>query len=290
MKISSIQTISLIVATLWLASCDYVEIPEPTTYPAYAYRDDLYGPAPEPPSIGTITQRVLLEDFTGHDCGNCPAAHIAAAGILEAHPDYVALVAIHAGSLAEPFGKFINDWRTPEGEYYLLSQIGNDQLPTGRVNRIEGAANALNFSTWSDAVEDQLSEAAIADLAFTAELHEENQHMNLHLRTKYAQSISGSIKLTIMIAQGPIVAPQLNYAADPEFIPEYEHQHMLRGTGTGATGLTIANNPIAGQEDEIHYSLDWNPTWEADDVEIIAFLTMGDLGEVINVNKIELLP
>jgi hypothetical protein len=233
---------------------------------------------------------VLLEDFTGHDCGNCPAAHIAAAAILDSHPEDVALVAIHAGSLAEPFGKFINDWRTPEGEYYLLTQIGNDQLPTGRVNRIAGAANALNFSTWSNAVDAQLAESAVADLALAGELNEENQHVNLHLRTKYAQSITGPIKLTIMFAQGPIIAPQLNYAADPEFIPEYEHKHMLRGTGTGATGLTVATNPMAGQEDEIHYTLDWNPAWEADDIEIIAFLTIGDLGEVINVNKIDLIP
>lgn len=282
--------IGICAMAITLASCDYVEIPEPTEYPPYAYRDDLYGPAPEPPVIDIMNQRVLLEDFTGHDCGNCPAAHLVAAEILDAHPEEIALVAIHAGSLAEPFGEFVNDWRTPEGEYYLLTQIGSDLLPTGRVNRIEGASNSDNFSTWNNSVNAQLAETPVADLALSAELAPENNHLNLHIRTLYAQNITGPVKLVIMIAQGPIIAPQLNYDADPEFIPDYQHKHMLRGTGTGATGLTAALNPIAGQEDEIHYTLDWNPEWIAEDVEIIAFLTYGDQGEVINVNKIDLIP
>lgn len=290
MKNQTLQWISCVAAIVILSACDNIDIPEPTEYPPYAYRDDLYGDAPEPPAIESMTQRVLLEDFTGHDCGNCPAAHLVASEILDAHPEHVALVAIHAGSLAEPFGEFVDDWRTEEGEYYLLTQIGNDQLPTGRVNRIEGASNSDNFSTWSNSVDAQLAETPLADLAFDANLQLENNHLNIHLRTKYAQNIAGPVKLIIMIAQGPIIAPQLNYDADPEFIADYPHKHMLRGTGTGATGLTAAVNPVAGQQDEIHYTLDWNPEWNASDVEIIAFLTYGDEGEVINVSKLDLIP
>jgi hypothetical protein len=282
--------IAISAVAMSIASCDSVDIPEPPENPPFYYREDLYGTAPTPPTIDAMTQRVLLEDFTGHDCGNCPAAHIAAAEILEDHPEDVALVAIHAGSLAEPFGEFVDDWRTTEGEYYLLEQIGIDQLPTGRVNRVGGATTSTNFSTWSSEVDAQLAETPVADLAFSAELMPANNHLNIHLRAKYAQNISGTVKLVIMLAQGPIIAPQLNYAVTPSFIEEYEHKHMLRGTGTGASGLTAAVNPTAGQEDEIHYTLDWNPEWIAEDVEIIAFLTYGNLGEVINVRKIELAP
>ena len=153
-----------------------------------------------------------------------------------------------------------------------------------------GATTSTNFAAWNNLVNAELAETPQADLAFSAELEAANNHLNVHVRNIYTQNMAGQVKLVIMILQGPIIAPQLNYAADPEFIADYEHKHMLRGTGTGATGLTVATNPIAGQEDVIHYTLDWNPNWIAEDVEIVAFLTKGDGGEVINVNKMDLIP
>jgi hypothetical protein len=287
MKRFNYLTLGFWALAISFSSCDEIENP---VLQAYEYRKDLYGAPTEPPIIEVATQRVLLEDFTGQDCGNCPAAHTVASNILEANEEHVALVAIHAGSLAEPFGEFVDDWRTEAGEFYLLGQIGSDQLPTGRVNRLGGANASSNFADWNNLVNAELAQEPLADIAFSAELEAANNHLNLHVRNQYTQSISGQVKLVILILQGPIIAPQLNYAADPEFVADYEHKHMLRGTGTGATGLTVATNPIAGQEDVIHYTLDWNPNWVAEDVEIIAFLTAGDSGEVINVNKIDLIP
>ncbi len=267
---------------LLFSGCDIIDFP---VIEYGTYRDDIYGPAPVFTPLASPTQRVLLEDFTGHDCGNCPAAHLVAKEILENHEEEVALVAVHAGSLAEPFGQFPADWRTPEGEYYLLTQIGTDLLPTGRVNRRNGASQDESFETWATLTESELTETPVVDMQVQTTYVPENQHLNVHVNSQWFNAASGNFKLVMLITQDSIIAPQLNYDADPEFIPDYVHMHMLRGTVTGATGLNAATNPTSGLSVNNSYTIDWNSAWDAAHCEIIAFITNGDNGEVLNVVK-----
>lgn len=272
--------------SILIVGCDIIDFP---VIEYGTYRDDLYGPAPSFAPLSGPTQRVLVEDFTGHDCGNCPAAHVVAKEILANHEDEVALVAVHAGSLAEPFGQFPEDWRTPEGEYYLLTQIGTDLLPTGRVNRRNGASQDTSFETWATQTDEELTETPKVGMQMQAEYIQDNQHLNVHVNSQWFSAASGDYKLVILITQDSIIAPQLNYDADPEFIPDYVHMHMLRGTVTGATGLTAASNPAVGYTSTNSYTIDWNSEWVAEHCEIIAFITEGDNGEVLNVVKQKLI-
>jgi thiol-disulfide isomerase/thioredoxin len=46
---------------------------------------------------GGVTRRVLLEDFTGHTCNNCPAAAVIAEGLQTFYgEDQLILVGVHA--------------------------------------------------------------------------------------------------------------------------------------------------------------------------------------------------
>jgi hypothetical protein len=78
------------------------------------------------------------------------------------------------------------------------------------------------------------------------------------------------------------------YGNNPEYIEEYHHKHMLRATGTGATGLTVFTNPTVAAIDVESYTFDWNSAWVADSCEVIALLTEGDNGRVVNVAKTKL--
>ncbi len=255
-----------------------------------SYRNDLYGPPPTFTPLETAVQRVLLEDFTGHECGNCPAAHLVASAILESHEEHLALVAVHAGTLAAPFGSlFSNDYRTPEGEYYLLTQIGTDLLPTGRVNRGGGASNDLTKSEWESAVEDELLETAIVDLQIEADYVAENQHLNVHVSSEWFAAASGNFKLVILISEDSIISPQLNYFPSNHVDTNYVHLHMLRGSLSGATGLSVANNPTSNTASVSSFTYDWNLDWHAEHAEVIALITNGDNGEILNVTKKKLI-
>ena len=59
-------------------------------------------------------KKILLEEFTGIHCGNCPDGHAMAKKLHTAKPEDVFIIAVHAGYYAEP-GADQADLRTDDG-------------------------------------------------------------------------------------------------------------------------------------------------------------------------------
>lgn len=276
------------VVCLFLLGCDDIENP---IIASGTYRLDLYGPVPAFAPESTPHQRVLLEDFTGHDCGNCPNGHVAAANLLETHYEDLAVISVHAGSLAQPLlPNFPDDWTTQEGEYYLLTQVGLDIMPKGRINRLPGASTIHSPSAWAAKVGEAITQVPDMNLQLVADYKEANQHWNIHVFSEWFENLSGDYRLIILLTESGIVAPQLWYGNDPEYIENYGHEHMLRTSGTGATGRVVATNPQQGQTQLNSYTFDWNSAWNPDSCEVVAFITEGVNGRVLNVAKAKFAP
>jgi len=272
-------------------SCDKVE--EPIVPVTGVYLEELYGPAPRFQPEGEPHQRVLLEDFTGHDCGNCPRAHIVASQLLGVYSDELAVVAIHAGGFANPNPTIglITDWSTPEGEYYYSTQLGEIAIPAGRVNRRPDASAFIGFGSWADTVQAARAIQTAVNMQLKASHHEASNHWNVHVFSEWLRDAEGDYKLVVMLTESGIIAPQLNYIVGQGYVdPVYHHEHMLRNTGTGATGLPVFSNPRAGTLDTQSYTFEWNSAWVPENCEVIAFLTEGDNGRVVNVAKVKLVP
>lgn len=252
------------------------------------YRSDLYGPAPEFTPTGTPQQRVLLEDFTGHECQNCPNGHIKAAELAETYQEDIAVVSIHAGTLAEPLPpEFPNDWRTPEGAYYFSTQVGGPGIPVGRINRRSNAADIFTVSNWGAKVTAAFNERPKANVQVKANYEESGGHWNVHAFAEWLENGAGDYRLVILLTESGIIAPQRFLT---NYIPQYQHDHMLRASGTGATGLEVFNDPIEGTNKRFSYTFDWNEQWVPENCEVIAFITEGDNGKVVNVAKTKLVP
>ena len=65
----------------------------------------------------TFVKKVLIEDFTGHTCQNCPQAadEIHTLQQISAYQGKIVAIGIHAGFFAETNTNFPTDFRTPEG-------------------------------------------------------------------------------------------------------------------------------------------------------------------------------
>jgi hypothetical protein len=271
---------ALAVLTFAFTACDKIDNP---VMPKEDYRSDLYGPPPSFPAVQTPVQNVLLEDFTGHDCGNCPIAHQIAYGIVDNNPDRVSMVAIHAGTLAQPYPpQYPPDYTTPEGTYYLLTQVGADEMPRGRINRSPSATTALSPGQWVSRTNQALATTASVQLQVATNYNAENQHLNVHVNHQWFEGLSGDYRLVIMVTENNIISPQLWYNHTPEYVAEYEHKHMLRKTVSGATGRVVATNPTAALNVTNSYTMDWNPQWVPENCEVIAFITEGENGRVLN--------
>ncbi len=77
--------------------------------PAAAKTDTLVSKTPQ-------NRAVLLEEYTGVKCSNCPDGHRIANNLAEKYPNRFYAVNIHTSSYAEPYSPDEPDFRTPYGE------------------------------------------------------------------------------------------------------------------------------------------------------------------------------
>ena len=116
---------------------------------------------------------VLLEEFTGHLCVNCPEATKLSHDLKQIYGEQLVLLAIHAGELAEPSASpYDNDFRTTAGTniYNHFSPIG---VPTGMVNRAEYGGGVVLFKdNWEPAIKALIEQPMQADIEISIELAE----------------------------------------------------------------------------------------------------------------------
>ena len=116
--------ITLLSIILIITSCDVEEGPFINDYDSYVNPD----------------KKVLIEDFTGHTCQNCPDAARELDAISAIYPDQIIGMAIHVGSFAKPTpiigAPYDYDFRTNSGDV-VDNAFGNisEALPRGMINR-----------------------------------------------------------------------------------------------------------------------------------------------------------
>jgi len=113
---NNIRNISVILLVIIIiTSCDKVEGPyiEGNPYSGI-YDSDL------------PIRKILLEDFTGFGCVNCPRANEEIHKLQDRYGDHLIPIAVHAGWFATPFTSSDPDFRTSVGRE--LGGNGNDSL------------------------------------------------------------------------------------------------------------------------------------------------------------------
>jgi hypothetical protein len=233
-------TVFLAFTAFLFISCDKSEEPYRT--------ETLTCPAPEFPVVSTHVKRVLLEDYTGHTCVNCPRAAVTARELKEDYGDKLVLMAVHAGFFANVFasGNYTYDFRTPAGtEWDTFFGIGAAGNPNGMVNRKKiSNTYVISPGDWDDVIATTIAEAPLLDIHIINEYTPEENKLCTHIQTEFLETIDRDLKLIVAITEDSIVAPQKNndplVGATPEIL-DYVHMHVLRGTITTTWGSTIAS-------------------------------------------------
>jgi thiol-disulfide isomerase/thioredoxin len=274
-------------AALILAGCDKIENP---IVPAAAFEEELYGPAPTFESLpeSDAIKRVLVEDFTAHQCGNCPAAAIIAEDLVANYEGQISAMAIHAGNLANTDeGYFDTDWTTEEGDVFW-DQLNNQANPVGRINRNAGLGGSFPYTTWEARVEEEIAETVSVGLQYNYEWVPANRHLNLHLHGTFYNDVAGPIRVAWLLLESHIFDYQLDYSADPVEVADYEFNHVLRGSVHGAMGVgfgSAAEGASAGETASLSNTFEWNEAWVIENTTVLAVVSDAN-GYVLNVAEI----
>ena len=272
------KKLSSIIATAFLmfgfASCDVIEEP---------YKKDNNGGGEEPnPEV--VVKHVLLEDYTGVNCSNCPIAGEIALDIQERYNHQVIVLGVHAGSMTSlpPTNPTYKDFTTPEGDQWW-SYFNFQQNPTGTVNRKQiNGGYAYDYPSWDEAVAEALQEEAMLEMISEIEYDDATRNLKVDVKSKFLAEMPETYSLTVCIMEDSIVAAQNQQGHG--VIPDYVHRHVFRTTMNDAWGEDINIEPIA-PEDEIvrSYTTTLNEAYNADQCYIIAYVSNSNTKEILQV-------
>ncbi len=196
-------------------------------------------------------KNVVLEEYTGINCGYCPDGHRIANQIMAAHPDRVCVINVHAGGYAA------NTYTTQFGNA-LANQTQLDGYPSGTVNRhvFSGGITAMGRGDWSSAANTILGQSSPVNIAARGTLDWSTRELNITVQLYYtANEANATNKLNLAILQDNVIGSQsgASYNPDQQVGSQYRHMHMLRHLITGQWGEDITTT-TAGSFVEKNYT------------------------------------
>ena len=219
---------------------------------------------------------VLLEDFTGQRCINCPKANDEIHALQEQYgADTVIAVAIHSGPLGfHTNAKFVGLSTDTGDEYYDHWNL--EYQPVGLVNR----GRPTEYTAWNTRIREELQKPAPVRIDIVVQRN--NDELTIRADVEGVDGIVSG-RLQLWVVEDNVTAFQL--MPDGSRNDAYLHQHVFRTALNGTWGeeMTVKEGEHSVTKS---YTLKVPAEWKIDDLAIIAFL-YNDEG-VLQVQKIEI--
>jgi hypothetical protein len=240
------------------------------------------------------TKNILIEDFTGVGCVNCPRAHETLKALKSSYSGRVFSIANHPlnatlKTLVEPIFKppFVSkrDFRTKDADDLLTYLGSSNSLPTGSINRklfngeTKWLVSDLSWSGYANTELAQTSSAVNID-TLSIKYDASSNELTIDLRLVFTQSMPDSqYLLTVAILENKIIDIQeKNENGSTIYIEDYQHDNVLRKVITGVYGDLLKAKYEPGRvfrkrfiykptSDELK---NWN--WNTDNLAVIAFV------------------
>ena len=215
-----------------------------------------------------VGRTVLIEDFTGQRCINCPTGTERINNIVETYgEDNVIAVGIHSGPLGFTGNKRFMGLMTDTGnEYYKhwdsANKIGQ---PWALFNRSK--APSSDYNTWAASVSEIISKKAPMSIAIANTYDADTRQLTTDI-SAYGTDGNTTGKLQVWLIEDGIVAFQL--MPDGSTNNEYVHNHVFRAAVNGTWGEDVAVSE--GEHTNKQYTYTLPETWNAEKVSVVAFV------------------
>lgn len=235
-------------------------------------------------------RNVLLEEYTGILCPNCPDGHRVANSLVATYPDRIWAVNIHAGIYAD----YSVNLKTTDGDA-MYSALTVNKYPSAFVNRTTDVC--LSRTEWGNHVTTQLEEDAECNVAGEAYIDLENRTATINVEVYYTEDSESSTNyLNLIMLQDEIIAYQQGQGSNSSQMVNglYRHMHVFRDAVTPTWGEEITTTTKSSLFAKT-YEYTIPETIGGVDVDInnvyfIAFVTEKHQGTptrpVLNVNKL----
>jgi hypothetical protein len=225
---------------------------------------------------GIVSQRkVLVEEFTGVACVNCPQGAAELANLKGIYGENLVIVSIHAGEFADPLPESKYNFKTEEGtslENYLGTPIG---YPTAVVNRKKFAgANSLQAfkNQWSGFIQQDLAIAPSIALNAVPSFEAASRKLDVSVTILPSKNLTGEHRISLMLTENHIIDAQEDGG---NLVEDYEHEHVLRDMLTPFDGTVLTENLQIGVPIVKQFSMILPVDFKAENCKIVTFIHHG---------------
>lgn len=211
-----------------------------------------------------VARAVLIEDFTGQRCVNCPDAAETITSLKAQYGDSTVIaVALHSGPLAVFPTATAVGLRTEEGDaYYDHWQI--DREPLGYVNR---TGDVATHDQWGTLVRQAVQQPATVRLSLTADYDPSASLLTVHTEALGIDAVA-TARLQLWLTESHITAIQM--MPDGSANRTYEHNHVFRTSVNGMWGEAF---PLAeGETRSVTHTLTLDAAWVPQNLSVVAFV------------------
>ncbi|MGM9804122.1 MAG: Omp28 family outer membrane lipoprotein [Muribaculaceae bacterium] len=218
---------------------------------------------------------ILIEDFTGQNCPNCPDAMVKLSELHEAFGDAVVAVGIYGG----PFGKTVSGkyypLTTETGDYYA-TKLNIQEQPSGYFNRKVMSTNA---NLWASIATELLTSKTYANLLISNAYDADSRQLSIDINVESLKDYSNA-RLQVWLVEDNVVSRQK--LSDNTTDLEYVHNHVFRASVNDRDGdpvTLVMNKPITKT-----YTTTLSTEWNEANMAVVAFVFTSE--EVLQTAKL----
>ncbi len=223
---------------------------------------------------------VLIEDFTGVQCTNCPNASREISSLAHKYNGNVVAIAYHTDFLGLPITKdgykSKYNFTTPDGNLLEEEMGGYQGKPAVTLNRKLYDAQQeylLTSSSILGNIESELRSIPRVVIDIENQYDAETRKLRTKVDIKPQAVASGDFRLHVCITEDKIIDSQIDNIV---YVKDYEHNHVFRTMLSALAGDILGTDLVPGSNFSRTYEYTLPPEagwWVASHCNVVAFVT-----------------
>ena len=228
-------------------------------------------------SMEPTGKTVLIKDFTGVRCVNCPAAAEYAHNLQhQLGEDHIFIMSVHAGYLAQPLGQF-PDFLTDEGTEWYNNHNANPLFAVDHVALTDG--NTYSVEQIDAPVAAALDEEQSFEISVIPNYDETSRQLGVTVNVMALTGMDGEFYITACLVEDHIVGWQTIPGGVDK---EYDFRNVFRGTLNGAYGEAFeASHVDANDMFYFNYNSEINADYNVDECYLMVYVYDKSQGDKI---------
>lgn len=212
-----------------------------------------------------VKRVVLIQEFTGLWCSNCPKGAKVVHDLQEEYPGSIIAVNMHPNDPSQ--NRPLNGLSLTSDEAIVMYKAFNPKgFPSALVN---GVGPYELPELWRNYVSSALKEETKVGISINTAYNASTRKLDVDYNVNFTDNYNGELSVMVWIIENDIKGWQID---DGKPDKNYTHQHVLRASANGEWGQQIGNNFSWDQSIDGKASIVLDEEWVAENCQVVAYV------------------